>query len=71
MLIPGIFIGVCGETVGDGEGAGIFMPGMFVIAGVGDGDAFGVGDGIAIVWLGCCARSEPVLVRTRTSIIPR
>ena len=62
MFIPGIF---CGEACGLGEGDGICMagmcgvgvglgegiciPGMFCICRVGDGDAFGVGEGIGIV----------------------
>ena len=43
------------SAAGDGDGDGIGIPGMFSILCVGDGDAFGAGEGVGIEWLGCCA----------------
>ena len=47
---------ICGVDEGVGEGEGICIPGIDCIAGVRDGDAFGVGvaGGIGIPCL-CCA----------------
>src|SRR5690242_17065795 len=42
IFISGIFICGCGEAVGDGEAAGICIPGIsFILAGLGDGDGVG------------------------------
>ena len=56
MFIPGMFICGCGEAADVGEAAGIFMPGIFCIDGLGAGEGLGagVGEGIGIVCL-CCA----------------
>ena len=60
MFIPGMFICLCGDPAGVGEGAGWSIPGIF-IAGAVDGEAFGVGEGMAI---GCCANAESVTARS-------
>ena len=54
----GMFICISGDAVGEGDAAGICMPGIFGIDGFGDGEGFaagvGVGDGIGIPCR-CCA----------------
>jgi len=69
-LIPGIFMCISGDAAGVGEGA-IFIPGMPVISGVGDGDDLGVGEGVAIEWFGCCAESDADPAKNSTSIRTR
>jgi hypothetical protein len=57
----GMFIFVWGEAAGVGDAEGICMPGIFSVAGVGEGDDAGVGvdDGIGIPCL-CCAWADQV-----------
>ena len=44
-----------GFGMGEGEAAGICMPGIVSFGGIDDGEGFGVGEGVAIAWPGCCA----------------
>jgi len=85
MFIPGIFCGeacglgeadgigifcMCGLGDGVGDAAGISIPGIFCIWGVGEGDAFGagVGDGIGIPCL-CCAGEKDGQNRMRARAV--
>ena len=63
MFIPGMFIWVCGDAAGVGEGAGWFIPGIFIAGTVG-GDDCGVGEGIVIECPGCGADAENPLAVT-------
>jgi len=51
---------VCG--VGEGEDDGVCIPGMLSILGVGEGDAFGAGDGIGIEWPVCWAIAGAIAI---------
>jgi hypothetical protein len=71
----GIFI--CDLGVGDGVAGGICMPGMSSILWFGEGDAFGVGQGTAMLWPVCCASIGEQAIRrieidnkSRTIFIP-
>lgn len=49
---------MCGVGEGVGEAAGICIPGMLFIDGVGEGEALGAGDGDGIgIPCRCCARA--------------